>query len=144
MPGNKDFLGKGWSFPPSFSDESATVLMVESRVDIEQSLEILLSTSLGERIMQPEYGCNLADLQFEPINSSMLGYLRDLISNAILYHEPRIKLLGLSISDSNSIEAINGKILIDISYQIRGTNSRFNYVYPFFINEAIDPGDSSA
>ena len=114
--------------------------MVEARVDIEQSLEILLSTSLGERIMQPGYGCNLQELQFEPINSSMLGYMRDVVSNALLYHEPRIKLLNLEITESDSAEALGGKVLISIDYQIRGTNSRFNYVYPFYINESVNQG----
>ena len=53
-----NFLGKGWSFPPAFSRGAKTVEMTTQVEDIERSLEILLTTSLGERIMQPRYGCN--------------------------------------------------------------------------------------
>ena len=51
--------------------------MVEAVADINQSLEILLSTSLGERVMLPKYGCNLQDYQFESLNTTMITYLRD-------------------------------------------------------------------
>jgi uncharacterized protein len=138
MEGHKSFLGRGWSFPPAFSASAEGVEMIEDQQDIEQSLEVLLSTSIGERIMQPDYGCNLQELQFEPINSSMLGYMRDVVSDALLYHEPRIELLNLKITESDSAEAIGGKVLISIDYKIRGTNSRFNYVYPFYVKEAVD------
>ena len=47
------FLGRGWSFPPSFDHTTGQIRLVEGIEDINQSLEILLSTSLGERVMQP-------------------------------------------------------------------------------------------
>ena len=72
------FLGQGWSFPPEFSKDSGTVNMVSEELDINQSLHILLSTSLGERVMQPDYGCNLKDYQSEPLNNGLISYLKDL------------------------------------------------------------------
>jgi hypothetical protein len=128
------FLGRGWAFPPNFSRRGVNsgVDMVEGKEDIDQSLEILLNTSLGERVMQPTYGCNLKDYQFEPMNGSLVAQLRDLIANAILYHEPRIRLDKLEISEAESLE---GKLLIQIDYTIRNTNSRYNYVYDFYLKE---------
>ena len=111
--------------------------MVEAVADINQSLEILLSTSLGERVMQPEYGCNLRDFQFEPMNASLIGYLRDLVETAILYYEPRILVESVEITESTSQEAIEGKLLISVDYIVQSTNSRFNFVYPFYRNEAV-------
>ena len=55
------FLGTGWKFPPEFNNQTGTVEMVSDYTDIKESLDILLSTSLGERVMQPDYGCNLND-----------------------------------------------------------------------------------
>lgn len=140
---NQKFLGRGWSFPPTFSRKAspngaviAELQMVEAREDIEQSLDILLSTSLGERVMQPKYGCNLSDYQFEPVNAAFVGRVRDLVSNAILYYEPRIEVNQIEISTSGSQDAIEGKVIIEIEYTIRSTNSRFNYVYDFYKNEA--------
>jgi uncharacterized protein len=132
------FLGRGWSFPPTFIKKEgfAELEMVEAKEDIEQSLDILLSTSLGERVMQPRYGCNLRDYQFEPMSASFIGRVRDLVSNAILYYEPRIEVLQLNVSNSGSQDAIEGRLIIELEYSIRTTNSRFNYVFNFYVKEA--------
>jgi len=137
MASTKNFLGRGWSFPPSFNRDLKEVEMVEARQDIEQSLEILLSTSLGERVLQPEYGCNLSDLQFDPVNSSFIGYLRSLVSDAILYHEARIRVERIDISEA-SADLLEGRLQIGIEYVIRSTNSRFNYVYDFYVREGVN------
>ena len=92
MTTENSFLGIGWSFPPTFHVKTKGVEMVKDEIDIRQSLHILLSTSLGERVMQPTFGCNLNDVMFEPFNSGIQTYLTDLVKTAILYHETRIKL----------------------------------------------------
>ena len=107
--------------------------MLTDEADIQSSLEILLSTRLGERIMQPLYGCNLDDMVFEGINLTMKTYLKELILSAILYYEPRIDLEGVDIDDSDQNE---GVIRIILNYTVRVTNSRYNWVYPFYKNEA--------
>ena len=129
------FLGRGWSFPPTFNGYNGTLEMTEGEADIKSSLEILLSTKLGERVMQPEYGCNIDHLVFESMNLTMLTYLKDLVENAILYHEPRIELEKVVIDDSQQNE---GVLLIVIHFRIRTTNSRSNFVYPFYINEGTN------
>src|ERR1051325_7087018 len=56
------FLGTGWSFPPTFARAMLDVVMVSDDVDIQQSLWILFSTVLGERIMLPQYGTQLGQM----------------------------------------------------------------------------------
>ncbi|WP_232046744.1 GPW/gp25 family protein [Sphingobacterium daejeonense] len=34
--------------------------------------------------MQPQYGCDLTNYVFETLNSSVIGYLKDRVINAIL------------------------------------------------------------
>ena len=135
MEQERAFLGRGWSFPPQFDKAAKGLVMLEEEKDIESSLEILLSTKLGERVMQPTYGCNLDDMVFESMNLTMLTYMKDLIENAILYHEPRIDLEKLDIDTSNQNE---GVLLIVLHYIVRTTNSRYNYVYPYYINEGTN------
>jgi len=135
----KSFLGTGWSFPPEFNPESGAAEMVSGAEDIEQSLNILLSTSLGERVMQPRYGCDLNDYVFEALNSSMIGYLKDRVTNAILFYEPRIKAERIEVTASESFDLIEGRFTISVEYSIPGTNSRFNYVYDYYKNEALKP-----
>lgn len=130
------FLGTGWSFPPSFAPGGADVEMVSGPDDIHQSLEILFSTQLGERVMQDEFGCDLNRFLFEEIDRSLINGLTGMISDAILYHEPRISLDRLEIEESANEP---GLLLISIDYTVRSTNSRFNMVYPFYLNEASVP-----
>ncbi|MBD2753195.1 GPW/gp25 family protein [Spirosoma validum] len=135
------FLGRGWAFPPTFhrSDFGTSGAdMVDAREDIEQSLQILLSTSLGERIMRPDYGCNLTDFQFEPMNASVVGYIRDMVSTAMIYNEPRIRVERVEVNQPIGQPALDGKLLIEVDYTIRTTNSRFNFVYDFYITEGIN------
>jgi len=129
------FLGRGWSFPPEFKKETKAVKMLEDEADIESSLEILLSTRLGERIMVPDYGCNLEELLFSPLNLSVKTYVIDLIKTAILYHEPRIDAKKIQIDPADEL---NGVLLINIEYIIRSTNSRRNMVYPFYKEEGTE------
>lgn len=133
------FLGTGWAFPPAFDNESGTVNMVSDEDDIRESLNILLSTSLGERVMQPKYGCNLIDYLFEPLSSSVIGFIKDRVENAILFYEPRIIAEKIEVTDDGSFDLIEGKFVISIEYTIPGTNSRFNYVYDYYKNEALKP-----
>jgi len=131
------FLGIGWAFPPTFDIETGTVELVRNVEDINQSLNILLSTSLGERVMQPRYGCNLHDYLFEPLNSSVIGYIKDLVENAILIYEPRILAERIDVTAADSFDIIEGRFKIEVEYSIPGTNSRFNYVYDYYKNEAL-------
>lgn len=127
----KTFLGTGWSFPPSFDRKLKSVELVSDQTDINQSLEILLSTKLGERIMLPKYGCDLSDLVFESMNTTFETYITDLVRTAILYHEPRIDMESLEFENDQN----EGKLLIIVNFKIRITNSRSNFVFPFYRNE---------
>ena len=40
MDQEKSFLGRGWSFPPTFRKEMADIEMVSKEEDIRQSLQI--------------------------------------------------------------------------------------------------------
>jgi phage baseplate assembly protein W len=137
MPLDPSFLGSGWSFPPSFGIGGAEVEMVSGAEDIHQSLQILLSTRLGERPMQEDYGCDLHHVLFEEIDQGLINDMNRIVSDAILYHESRISLDRLDVSESADHP---GLLLISIDYTVRSTNSRFNMVYPFYLNEATAPG----
>lgn len=132
------FLGTGWGFPVTFqkgSDEKiATVRMVKEVEDIYESLNILFSTRPGERVMRPNFGAALEDLLFEPINPSLETYIKNLITNAILYYEARIELENIEISN-DPVNLLEGKVIIKLTFSIRTTNSRFNYVFDYYKQE---------
>jgi uncharacterized protein len=131
------FLGTGWNFPPEFNNMTGTVEMVSNVNDINQSLNILLSTTLGERVMQPKYGCNMTEYIFEPLSSTMIGYLKERVSNSILFYEPRIIAENIDVTGEDSPDLFEGRFTISIEYSIPGVNSRFNFVYDYYLNEAL-------
>ena len=135
MSEQTSFLGKGWKFPPEFSKGPDHVEMSSNEEDIKESLIILLSTRIGERVMNPDYGCNLDDLLFNPLNLTLKTYVADLVKTAILYFEPRIDLQKVEITPNDDLE---GELLIELDYTIRTTNSRRNLVYPFYRGEGTD------
>lgn len=130
---SKDFMGTGWKFPVEFNKETVEMLSYED--DIKNSLDILFATNVGERIMHPNYGTALSSFLFMPINKSTITYMQAVISDEILFNEPRIILDDVEINPS-AIEF--GRLDIMIRYTIRITNNRYNYVYPFYIKEATN------
>ena len=129
MPLDDPFLGTGWSFPPVFDKDLAAVETTSGVEDIHKSLEIIFNTALGERVMQPTFGCSLEEQLFEPMNTGRLTYIENLIKTAILYHEPRIDADRIEVR----FDALEGALWIHIGYKVRTSNSRFNFVYPFYL-----------
>jgi uncharacterized protein len=132
---DRPFLGRGWSFPPTFDLKTLGVAMLEEEKDIASSLEILLSTARGERVMLPQYGCNLEELLFEGLDTRTKTLIIDKVESAILYHEARIELESVSLDTTNALE---GTVLIVVTYRVKSTNSRFNFVYPFYKLQGTD------
>ena len=132
MSEQQSFLGTGWAFPPEFSKTSGTTKMISDEEDIQSSLEVLLLTRVGERIMQPPYGCNLDVLLFEPITTTLQTYVKDLVFTSVYNYEPRVTPLNVTLS----VTAEEGKILIELQYMVRATNTRYNLVFPYYLNEA--------
>ncbi len=130
---SKKFLGTGWSFPPQFSANGKNLEMTSNLENVHKSLEVILHTDLGERTLQEDFGASLRRFLFEPLSNSLLIDMKERVSNAIVRHEPRVILDNVEIVQ-NKLEA--GLLLIQLQYTVRSTNTRFNMVYPFYLNEA--------
>lgn len=129
---NTSFLGRGWGFPPTFLKDSNSVVMSENETDIKQSLEILIGTALGERVMRPDYGSNMESYVFEPLDNTLKTLLESNIRDAILLHESRIVAEKITLDE----DIPNGRIDITVEFFIPTVNTRTNFVYPFYIREA--------
>jgi phage baseplate assembly protein W len=131
---DREFLGHGWSFPPDFTGATDVAMLAED-ADVASSLEILLGTTPGERVMQPLYGCNMSELVFENLDTRMKTLMEDKIESAILYFEARVTLEDVSLDDRRILD---GVVLINVIYKVKSTNSRFNFVYPYYVQEGTD------
>ena len=135
MAADRSFLGTGWAFPPEFHKRAKDVKMVSTDDDIRESLTILLSTSPGERVMRPDYGCGLKTMVFETVTETRVAQIHDIVERAVLFYEPRITLHGVEV---NTDEVFDGLIKITLHYTIRTTNIRSNMVFPFYLREGTD------
>ena len=128
----RSFLGRGWAFPPEFSREVSPTSMTSEEEDIQQSLRILFSTRMGERLMRPDYGTDLHQLVFHNMDLTARTQLKEAIERAVLYYEPRITLDDVVFDMS---EERNGVLRVCLEYTIRLTNTRGNLVYPYYYEE---------
>lgn len=129
---NAGFLGTGWGFPPRFIPRAMVggqVAMASAEQDIAESLQILFNTVRGERPFAPDYGLSLQPQLFEPLTTTGKTLLEDRIRIGVLLYEPRILLLGLAVDVRRQNE---GELQVQLHYQIRATNSRYNQVFPYY------------
>lgn len=131
----KTFLGTGWSFPPKFEIGAKSVQMVSDAEDVKQSLILLMSTSPGERLTNPEYGCDLHSTMFKNQDTATLSLMHDIISTAVLRYESRVTLDDI---DFDIVKGVEGKINIKLHYTIRTVNVRDNVVYPYYFVEGTN------
>lgn len=125
-----DFLGSGWSFPIRV-DKQGEIALVSREDDIRQAILVILGTSPGERVMRPDFGAGLKALVFEPINTATKALVKHRVEEALLLWEPRIDSVEVTMADERSL----GRLLLDIRYRVRATNTFFNLVYPFYLLE---------
>ena len=125
----REFLGRGWKFPVALGVDGSFELSEEDE-DIKEAIFIILKTAKGERVMEPEFGCGIHSYVFEVINSVTMTRMREEIRKALLLYEPRIEVIKIE-SDYRE-EAI---LEFDIEYRVLSTNSRYNLVYPYHMNE---------
>ena len=120
----------GWSFPIRV-DKQGEIALVGREEDIRQAILVILGTSPGERVMRPDFGAGLKALVFEPINTATKALVKHRVEEALLLWEPRIDSVEITMADERSL----GRLLLDIHYRVRATNTFFNLVYPFYLLE---------
>jgi phage baseplate assembly protein W len=124
-----DFLGVGWTLPVE-RDAQGQIEMARYENAVSNSIWMILSTAKGERIMRPDFGCDIHEKVFAPNSLGTIGQIVSDVKDALIEWEPRIDVLDVDAIPDPSQPNV---ILIQINYQIRTTNNIFNLVYPFYI-----------
>lgn len=128
----KSFLGRGWKFPVRVDPTTGRIAMSEMEQDIKESIYIILKTAMGERLMRPEFGCGIHDLVFSSMSTLTMGLFESRVREAINRWESRVEILQLNVFTK---EPDRGKLEINLSCQVRDTNTEFNLVFPFYLTE---------
>ncbi len=127
-----EFLGKGWSFPPTFDRGNLQLQMTSGSGNINQSIDIILSTMLGEQPLNPTFGSAVNNFVFKNMDENTQGQLISAITTALVNNEPRVTVNEVDLQISDDAEPM---AMVTIDYTVRNTNSRHNHVYPFSLNE---------
>jgi len=125
------FLGIGWAYPTT-SSATGDVETAAYEEDIRQAVRIILGTARGERVMRPDFGAGLDRLAFEPINTTTMSLVQHYAEEALVIWEPRIDSVAVAVS----ADAPRGRLMLDVHYRVRTTNTFYNLVYPFYLLEA--------
>ena len=124
-----EIIGSGLAFPLAV-DRRGAIALARDEQDIDQAIQLSLGTAPGERPMRPEFGCGVHDFVFDSIDANTIGNMEEAIREALLRWEPRIDVRAVRFDAS---EASNGLLTIDITYEVRATNTSRNLVYPFYV-----------
>jgi phage baseplate assembly protein W len=127
---DKSFLGQGWSFPAELN-KTGDIALAADVEDIQQAIMIILGTAQGERLMRPDFGAGLQALVFEPINTTTMALVRHRVEEALISWEPRIDRITVQVT----ADPPQGRLMIEIRYRVRTTNTFYNLVYPFYLLE---------
>ena len=132
-----EFLGVGWQFPVGIdatNEAQKRFARAEYEESITQSIRIILFTAKGERVMRPDFGCGLYELVFAPNDAATRGMAEHHVDEALRLWEPRIEVLQVKATAAG---AQDEELRISIDYRVRTTDSRFNLVYPFYLERGM-------
>lgn len=130
----KEFLGTGFGFPIEVDEVTGRIRMSTEEENIRQSIEIILMTEKGERAMRPEFGCGLKKYVYETMDYGVLNRLEHEVTEALNRWEPRITDTQ---TEACLVPGKDNQIEIRISCRIRTTNSPYNMVFPFYLQEGF-------
>lgn len=128
---DRAFLGTGWQFPVE-PDRRGEIKLSRAEADIREAIGIIIGTAKGERVMRPEFGCGIHDYTFATVDATTQQLIASTVREALIEWEPRITVESVDVSTAE-IDA--GRLLIQVGYTVRSTNTEFNYVYPFYLEE---------
>ena len=128
----KAFLGVGWAFPVRPGSNVGEIPLVAYEEDIRQAILLILETNLGERVMRPDFGAGLRELVFEPLNTTTMALVQHRVEQALITWEPRIRVKEVKVTAAG---ASRNRLNVDIGYEVRSTNTFYNLVHPFYLQE---------
>jgi uncharacterized protein len=132
--GQEDFRGVGWGWPlrvgGADEPDAGRIALARYEESIRQSILLILGTAPGERVMRPKFGCGAHDHVFGTRDTATAALISLAVREALLDWEPRIEVLDVT----TTLEG-DAALLVHVGYRVRGTDTRFNLVYPYYLQQ---------
>lgn len=129
----REFLGVGWKYPVSV-EANGSISSSSYEESIQESILLILGTSKGERLMRPEFGCSISEYAYSTLDTLTRRMIENAVYEALINWEPRIEVIEVKTLTEKAQE---GKLLVNIDYKIRKSNTQVNLVYPFYLKEGV-------
>ncbi len=126
--GRYDFVGTGWAFPPDVNTRGGIALVSHER-EIEQAIQIIVTTYPGERPMRPRFGCKMRDFVFRSADNATAAELAVEVRHAVRQWEPRVDVHDVIVRPDADHR---NRLDVEIVYAIKRTNDLRNLVFPFY------------
>jgi len=124
-----DIVGSRLAFPPRLSDRNQLGL-VEDHQAIRQAIYVIINTVPGERVMRPDFGCEIHSLIFAPANHQTAAIAERYVREALERWEPRIDLVNIEVTPGT---ADRGELFIQVVYSLKGEHDPRSLVYPYYL-----------
>ncbi|MCM1100731.1 MAG: GPW/gp25 family protein [Clostridium sp.] len=111
-------MSTGWKFPFTISARHGRVELSDARENIRESVEIILLTEPGERLLHPEFGTGLRQFLFENIDDRTVETIQREVRNSLRMWERRIEDVEVSAGPE---EGRQGVLRLTVSYRIADT-----------------------
>jgi len=132
-PANEAFVGTGFGYPLAVNPQGG-MRMVTGAENVERAMRLILGTAYGERPMRPEFGCGIHDMLFEPATLDLLSRIQVEVEDSLSRWEPRVDIMGIVAQ----FDVDPSRILISVSYQIKGTYDQRNLLVPFYVIPTVE------
>lgn len=109
-------------------NHAGDIATIEKDASIRQAILLLLATRPSERVMRPDYGCDLHKLVFAPNDDTTAGLAIHYVKKAIDRWEPRIEILHI---DATRNEEIPERLEIRLDYQVKNRSTPDHLMFSF-------------
>lgn len=116
---------------------TGSVSTVEGDECVRQALMMLLSTTPGERLLRPDYGCNLQRLVFAPNDQTTAGLAIHYVRQAVQRWEPRVEIIALDAGPNPEDPAV---LDIRLTYRVRASLSVATLTLPLDLSGTSSRG----
>jgi phage baseplate assembly protein W len=123
------WLGSGLRFPLTPPETGGALPRIDGMDRIRQSIETVLATEPGERVMMPEFGCGLRRFLMTPNTVATRTSIQQEVTEALTLWEPRVRLTRVAVEAGEEPTLV----WIDVAYVRLTDLAPGNLVYPFYL-----------
>lgn len=127
---NREYLGRGMKFPPQINSATGRFVTVSELESVKESVYLILMTQKTERFLRPDFGSDLMAYTFMDVNLTNINIMCGNIRRELQRQEPRIR--DVEVTADPNIQ--DGCLVVRVDYYVIGSNTRDNFVFPFYLN----------